>query len=127
MMDKLKRWEANDNINLIQGQIDLVIDEYGNYYTPYTTTTVGMKLTEVVLCHEIYNIAFSWLFIQDDWQKEYKYSHLGEPMVEGLNGQISDLKHADRKIFSIQDLLENGTKVSFYDITSFKTRNKNKS
>ncbi|TCN25470.1 hypothetical protein [Mesobacillus foraminis] len=120
------RWKSNQDVNNIQGLIDLVTDEYGNYYTPYKTTNQGSKLTEVVLCHALYDNAFSMVFLQDEWKEVYKFSHLGEPLVDTLNAHIASLNESGRVIFSVKKLIENGTQVSFYKITSYKTQNKGK-
>lgn len=124
------RWEPNEDINSIKGIIDFVIDEYGNYYTPYQVTTTGsengLRLTKVTLVHELYHEAFSTIFIQDDVEQEYRYSHLGELLLDRMNGHISELEIEGRRIFSVQDLIANGTEVSFWNITHYKTKNKGK-
>ena len=119
------RWEPNDNINNIQGLIDFIKDEYGNYYTPYRTKNEGNKLLEVTLVHVLYDEAFSTIF-RDETQREYNYSHLGELLLDRMNGHIKELEVENRKIFNIQDLINNGTEVNFGDLTHYKTRNKRK-
>lgn len=124
------RWEPNDNINHIQGLIDFIKDEYGNYYTPYRVATTGsengLRLTKVTLAHELYVEAFSTIFLQDEMGQDYKYSHLGELLLDRMNGHLKELELEGRKIFTIQDLIANGTEVSFWDITHYKTQKKNK-
>lgn len=120
------RWEPNENINNIQGLIDFISDEYGNYYTPYKTRNQGEKLTEVTLVHVLYDEAFSTVFIQDEVEQEYKFSHLGELLLDRMNGHVRELGIEGRKIFTVKDLIENGTEVSFWNITQYKTQNKGK-
>ncbi|WP_164670226.1 hypothetical protein [Virgibacillus doumboii] len=119
------RWEPNDDINNIKGIIDFITDDFGNYYTPYKISHREGKLTEVTLVHVLYDEAFSTVFI-DDTQREYRYSHLGELLLDRMNGHIKELEIEDRTIFTVQNLIENGTEVSFWDITHYKTRNKDK-
>ncbi|MGN7942860.1 hypothetical protein [Metabacillus sp. 22489] len=118
-------WEPNDDINNIQGLIDLIVDDFGNYYTPYRTRNEGYKLTEVMLCHALYDESFSTVFYSENID-EYKYSHLGELLLDRMNEHLKYLNLKNRKIFHVNDLIENGTKVSFYDITQYKTQNRGK-
>ncbi|MDF2036570.1 hypothetical protein P2R12_06125 [Cytobacillus oceanisediminis] len=118
------RWEPNQDVNNIQGLIDFVTDEYGNYYTPYQTSNKGNKLEEVTLVHVLYDEAFSTIFLMDETQQEYKHSHLGELLLDRMNGHIKELEIEGRKIFTVQDLINNGTEVKFWDITHYKTQNK---
>ncbi|MCY7975579.1 hypothetical protein P8843_04335 [Bacillus inaquosorum] len=117
------RWEPNDDINNIQGIIDFIKDEYGNYYTPYQTSKKGGKLLEVTLVHVLYDEAFSTVFV-DDTQQAYRFSHLGELLLDRMNGHIKELEIEGRRIFTVQDLINNGTEVYFWDISKPKTQNK---
>jgi hypothetical protein len=118
------RWEPNQDINNIQGLIDFVKDEYGNYYTPYQTKNRGNQLEEVTLVHVLYDEAFSTIFLMDEFNKGYVHSHLGELLLDRMNGHIKELEIEGRKIFTVQDLINNDTKVKFWDITHYKTQNK---
>lgn len=60
----------------------------------------------------------------DEMQREYNHSHLGELLLDRMNGHIKELEIEGRKIFTVRDLIENGTEVNFWDITHYKTRNK---
>lgn len=120
------RWEPNQDINNIQGLIDFVVDDFGNYYTPYRTAIKDGRLEEVVLCHCLYDEAFSTIFLQDDIKEEYKYSHLGDLLLDRLNGHIEELNKNGRKIFHVSELFEQDIKVAFWDITKAKTLNKTK-
>jgi hypothetical protein len=120
------RWVKNIDVNNIQALIDFIEDEYGNYYTPYKITTKGGKLTEVTLVHVLYDEAFSTVFYEDITESEYIHCHLGELLLDRMNGHIKELEIEGRKIFTVQDLINNGTKVEFWDITKYKTRNKGK-
>lgn len=116
------RWGQNQDINQIQGLIDFIRDEYGNYYTPYRLKHQGNKLLEVTLVHVLYNEAFSE--IMDN--QEYRYCHLGELLLDRMNGHLKELEIEGRKIFSIEDLKNNDTEINFWDIAHYKTRNKGK-
>ncbi|WP_368900864.1 hypothetical protein [Oceanobacillus oncorhynchi] len=119
---KNPRWEPNEDINEILGLIDFVTDEYGNYYTPYKISTDGGKLTEVTLVHVLYDEAFSTIFQLDEvLEGEYRFKHLGNLLLDRMNGHIKELEKNKRKIFTIQDLFENGTKVYTWDITKPKS------
>ncbi|MEC1087717.1 hypothetical protein P9B97_02255 [Bacillus paralicheniformis] len=110
------RWGSNDDINNIQGHIDFVRDEYGNYYTPFKLTTKSNKLLKVSLMHVLYDEAFATI-LDDEMLKEYRYSYLGDLLLERMNGHIKELEVENRRIFTVQDLIDNGTEVSFLDIT----------
>ncbi|MBA1163670.1 hypothetical protein [Bacillus licheniformis] len=110
------RWGSNDDINNIQGHIDFVRDEYGNYYTPFKLTTKSNKLLKVSLMHVLYDEAFATI-LDDEMLKEYRYSYLGDLLLDRMNGHIKELEIENRRIFTVQDLIDNGTEVSFLDIT----------
>ncbi|MGM0750225.1 MAG: hypothetical protein ACQEUS_20855 [Bacillota bacterium] len=112
------RWEPNEDINKIQGGIDLVRDEYGNYYVPYRIRDKGDKLLGVTLVHALYDEAFSTVFM-DETQKAYSSGHLGVLLLDRMNGHIKELEIEGRKIFSVQDMINNGTEVKFWDITHY--------
>ena len=120
------RWNANDDVNSIESLIDFITDEYGNYYTPTKTKTEGDKLIEVTLTHTLYDESFSTVFWEDITKSEYIHCHLGELLLDRMNEHINELDIEGRKIFTVGDLLKNGTEVKFHDITQHRTRNKGK-
>jgi hypothetical protein len=107
---------ANNDINELRPLLDVVTDEYGNYYEIVTVTHKGGKLTKVKLSNIYFETAFSRLFTEDILEK-YKHKHIGVFLQDLVNGHIQDLKRKKRTIFSIKDLLENGTEVEFVDQT----------
>ena len=106
------RWEPNQDINKIEGIIDFIKDEYGNYYTPYERKYNGKKLFEVTLVHVLYDEAFNTIFMMDEIE-EYKYSHLGELLLDRMNGHIKELEIEGRKIFTLQELIKMILKLNF--------------
>lgn len=114
----LKTTEPNNNINNLLGIIDLVTDEYHNYYVVLNTTTKGLKLTEVSLSNYYYDDSYAIITeFDDETKKKYRYQHVGKILTDRLNNQIKSLKDSKRKIFTVEELLKNGTKVMFYDQT----------
>ncbi|MEK4448667.1 hypothetical protein N1I81_22795 [Bacillus sp. FSL M8-0052] len=110
------RWGSNEDINSIQGHIDFIRDEYGNYYNPFKLTTQGNKLLKVSLIHVLHDAAFTTVF-SDELLKEHRYTFLGDFLLDIMNGHIKELEAEGRKIFTVQDLINNGTEVSFWDLT----------
>ncbi|HHT7203901.1 hypothetical protein [Bacillus cereus] len=119
---------ANTDINDIRALMDLFTDEYGNYYYAPRTKKGEGKLLEVTLSHAYYEDAFSILSfaepLQDELEEEYRNKHVGHRLTDRLNNMIEILKTKERKIFTIQDLINNGTEVSFMDITKTHPRGK---
>ncbi|EEM68409.1 MULTISPECIES: hypothetical protein [Bacillus cereus group] len=119
---------ANDNINEIRNLMDLITDEYGNYYHIVTTKTGGGKLHEVTLSHAYYEDSFSILSfaepLQNELEEKYRNTHVGHRLKDRLNGAIENAKRKERVIFTIQDLINNGTEVSFMNITETHPRGK---
>lgn len=107
---------ANDNIHELRPLFDVITDEYGNYYEIVRLATKGDKLTEVTLSHMYFEKAFSRVFITPDVE-EYKYQHIGAYLQDVVNGHIESVKKKNRKMFSVQDLLDNGVEVSFMNQT----------
>lgn len=118
---KQKTLPANDDINQILGLIDLIQDEYGNYYYPTQLTTEGGKLIKVTLSHAYYDNAFAEV-LREEVLKEYQYKHLGVPILDRLLGSIKRLEKSKRKIFTTQDLVDNDTKISVLKITEIHPR-----
>ncbi len=110
-------WPPNKDIHQILGLIDLITDESGNYYTVYEITTYGNKLEKVKLAHSLYDIAFASTFIMEEVVNGYLNDHLGDFMLDVLNGHIKTLELCNRKIFSVNDLIDNGIKVEYWGIT----------
>lgn len=108
----------NDNINNLQGLTDLVIDEYHNYYIVLRTRTSGGKLLEISLSNFYYDDSYAIITEFDDETKnKYKYKHVGHILTDRLNGTLKILKDDNRKIFTVQDLLNNQIKVAFSNQT----------
>ncbi|MFC0298457.1 hypothetical protein [Geobacillus jurassicus] len=117
---------ANNDINALQPLLDVVTDEYGNYYEVVAVTHKGGKLTKVTLSNIYFETAFSRSFIEEDIVEKYKYKHIGAFLQDLVNDHIQDLKSKKRTIFSIKDLLENGTEVEFLDQTAPHPRSRSK-
>lgn len=119
---------ANNNINEIRPLMDLFTDEYGNYYYATRTKTGGGKLHEVTLSHVYYEDSFSILSfagpLQNELEEKYRNTHVGHRLKDRLNGSIENMKRKERVIFTIQDLINNGTEVSFMNITETHPRGK---
>lgn len=109
---------VNENINELRGMLDLIVDEYGNYYKVVGTTEKGGKLEHIKLSHYYFEFAFSRLLTEDseDLQK-YKYKHIGCFIQDGLINHLKNLESKKRKIFTVKELLENGVVVQFMDLT----------
>lgn len=108
----------NDNINNLQGLIDLVIDEYHNYYIILKTKTSGGKLLEISLSNFYYDDSYSIITEFDDETKnKYKYKNVGHILTDRLNSTLKILKDSNRKIFTVQELFNNQTKVVFLNQT----------
>ncbi|HFK1549989.1 TPA: hypothetical protein ACGXMZ_006003 [Bacillus albus] len=125
---QLKTLEPNEDINNILGLIDLITDEYGNYYYPVKLTTGDGKLKKVTLSHAYYEDAFSEIFysgiLQDEIPKEYRNKHLGFCLKDRLVSVLERLKKDNRKIFTIHELIANGTEVSTMKLTETHPRSK---
>ncbi|MGE1131376.1 hypothetical protein [Bacillus wiedmannii] len=119
---------ANNNINDIEGLMDLITDEYGNYYYVSATTKGQGKLHKVTLSHAYYEDSFSILSfaepLQSELEEKYRNTHVGFRLKDRLNGAIENMKRKERTIFTIKDLKDNGTKVSFLNITETHSRGK---
>lgn len=114
----LKIMESNEDINNLLGLIDLVTDEYNNYYHVMRTKIKDTKLEEVSLSHFYYDSSYAILADLDDESKElYRYEHFGNIITDRLANSIKRVNESKRKIFTIEDLLNNQTKVVFLDIT----------
>ncbi|HFJ9460334.1 TPA: hypothetical protein ACGW7F_005733 [Bacillus cereus] len=119
---------ANDNINDIDGLMDLITDEYGNYYYVSATTKGQGKLHKVTLSHAYYEDSFSILSfaepLQNELEEKYRNTHVGHRLKDRLNRAVENMKRKERVIFTIQDLINNGTEVSFMNITETHPRGK---
>lgn len=119
---------ANDNINEIRPLMDLFTDEYGNYYYAPRIKTGEGKLLEVTLSHAYYEDSFSVISfaepLQNELEEKYRNKHIGHQLKDRLNSTIQNLKNKERVIFTIKDLIENGTKVTFANITETHPRGK---
>lgn len=107
---------ANENIHELKPLFDVITDEYGNYYEIVRQTNQGDQLKKVTLSNMYFEKAFSRVFITPDIE-EYKHQHIGAFLQDLVNGHIEDVKRKNRKMFSVQDLLDNGIEVSFMDQT----------
>lgn len=108
----------NDNINNLQGLVDLVTDEYSNYYIILKTRTSGGKLLAISLSNFYYDDSYAIITEFDDETKnKYRYKHIGNIITDRLNGTIKILADNNRKIFTVEDLLNNQTEVSFFNQT----------
>lgn len=110
-------WPPNDEINNIQGLIDLITDNSGNYYTVYEITTYENKVEKVKLAHIMYDIAFASTFAMKEIVNGYLDNHLGDFMLDVLNGHLKTLEICNRKIFSVQDFHDNKIEVEYWDMT----------
>lgn len=114
---------ANENIHEIRNLLDLIVDEYGNYYEIVSTTTTGSRLVEVTLSNIYFEKSFQRLFVNED-VKSYGHQHIGAYLQDLVNNSIKYVQDRNRKIFSIQDLIDHEIKVSFLDQTVRHPRSK---
>jgi hypothetical protein len=114
---------SNDDINKILLLKDLITDEYGNYYSVVEMSNKGQQLAEVTLSHFYYERAFA-IIVSDDFVQEYTHKHIGCFLQDELSKDIEMLQDQHRTIFSIQDLIQNGTKIHFLDLTALHPRGK---
>lgn len=122
-MESLKL-KSNNDINQIQGFIDLIRDEYGNYYYVTELTTQGGKIIKVRLSHTYFEDSFSTTYFREDDENPEEFKFIGETLRDGLVGAIKRLEDSNRKIFSIQDLIDNGIQVSTLNLTEIHPREK---
>ncbi|MCR1991406.1 hypothetical protein NSA31_06360 [Bacillus subtilis] len=120
-MESLKL-ESNNDINQIQRFIDLIRDEYGNYYYATELTTQGGKLIKVRLSHTYFEDSFSTTYFREHDENPEEFKFIGETLRDGLVGAIKRLEDSNRKIFSIQDLIDNGIQVSTLNLTKIHPR-----
>lgn len=116
--------ESNNDINQIKRFIDLIEDEYGNYYYATELTTQGGKIIKVVLSHTYLEDSFSTTYFREHDENPEEFKFIGETLRDGLVGAIRRLKESNRKIFSIQDLIDNGIQVSTLKLTATHPREK---
>jgi len=121
--DKRSAIGANIDINQVEFYIDLISDERKNYYYVVGTKIEYGQLTKVTLSHAYYEDAFSEIFYFDI-PEEYKCKHLGVPIQNRLLNQLQFLKKSNRAIFTVRDLIENGTQIEYLDITELHGRAK---
>jgi hypothetical protein len=107
---------VNDSIDELRCLFDVIVDEYGNYYELVGVTHKGGKLTEARLSNMYFEKAFSRTFTTENVE-EYKYQHIGVYLQDLVNSHIDSIKDKRRTIYSIKDLLANGTKIKFLDQT----------
>lgn len=104
----------NDNINYLDSLVDLVIDEYSNYYRIVRTKTSCGKLLATSLSNYYYDDSYAIITELDvETKNKYDYKHIGHILTDRLNDTIKTLNESNRKIFTVQDLLNNQTEVSF--------------
>ncbi len=86
------------------------------------------KIKKVTLSHAYYEDAFSEIFysapLQDEIPEEYRNKHLGLCLKDRLIASLERLKESNRKIFTIHELIANGTEVSTMKLTETHPRAK---
>ncbi|MEH6888497.1 hypothetical protein V7024_01855 [Bacillus sp. JJ864] len=113
--------EANNDINEISFALDIISDEYSNYYYVLGTTVEHGKLTEVKISHSYYEDSFSEV-LHDKIEDKYKFKHIGHILRDRLLRKLELVKERNRKIFTIQELLANGIKVNVMKPTQMHPR-----
>lgn len=111
-----KRNQPNDDINYVRIHTDVVKDDLGNYYVANKTKHDGDKLLSVNLSHFYHEVAFTSIFTEE-LIEEYKHKLLGEVIREMLLESIEEMKSNGRKIFTVQEFLENNIEVTFKEVT----------
>lgn len=114
--------ENNDPTNL-RCLIDLVVDEYGNYYHIIGFSQRENEYLKYTLSQFYYEDSYAILF-DKDIAKEYQHEYIGETLRARLNNSIIRLNDSKRTIFSIQDLTALNIELEFKDITKDHSRNK---
>ncbi len=108
---------VNMNINELSN-FHLVMDEYGNYYEVNRISHKNNELTEVTLSNIYFEKSFQRLFNLDGENEKYKDKHIGVFLQDLVNGSINNYTNKHGKIYSVRELVENGVKVNFMDITA---------
>ncbi|OOZ91566.1 hypothetical protein [Bacillus cereus] len=112
---ELKTMDSNDDINNIQGLIDLITDQYGNYYYATQIKTNAGKLEEITLGHAYYEDSFSILSyaepLHNELEDKYRNKHVSHRLKDRLIASLDRAQRSNRKIFTIQELIANGTTV----------------
>lgn len=124
---KLKAMESNDDINKIECLIDVIADNYGNYYYPTTTKTdENGKLEEITIGHAYYEDSFSILSyaepLHNELEDKYRNKHVGLRLKDRLKAYLDRAQRSNRKIFTIQELVANGTTVYTKKLTETHAR-----
>lgn len=118
---ELQTMKANDDINNILCLIDVITDNYGNYYYATRTKTGEGKLQEVTLAHAYYEDAFSILSyaepLHNELEEKYRNTHVGHRLKDRLISSLDRAQRSNRKIFTIQELVANGTTVYTMKLT----------
>lgn len=105
------------NINELKN-FDLIKDEYENYYVINRTFLDKNQLTEVTLSHIYFEESFQRLFYIEGENEKYKNKHIGVFLQDLVNGKIDKYTKKHGNIYSVRDLVENGIKIDFMDITA---------
>ncbi|MGN7309929.1 hypothetical protein ACTHQ4_02415 [Alkalicoccobacillus gibsonii] len=108
-------YSPNDSINELTPEIDLVVDEYGNYYQVKEIRQEKDRLHYIMLDHFLNDWSFS--IIPNTIEKEFSRKHIGYYFNEILEGHITKLKQSNRRLFSILELKQEGIIVEFIDLT----------
>ena len=96
-------------------EMDLVRDEYGNYYKVVGTHMEKDKLTGL----EVSNLYFEKSFEAgtDSLDESYQGKPFGVYIQDQVNAYIEDIQQNERPIYGIRDLMVNRIKVYAVDIT----------
>lgn len=96
-------------------EMDLVRDEYGNYYKVVGIHKDGEKLTAL----EVSNLYFEKSFEAGSGSLEgsYQGKPFGVYIQDQVNAYIDDIQKNERPIYGIRDLMVNRIKVFAVDIT----------
>lgn len=115
---ELKPLKPNNDIHEIIETIDLITDEYGNYYYPVevkTSRETG-KLLSVTLSNALYEDSFQEV-LYSQTPKEYENQYVGVMVRDRLLANIERLKKDNRTIFTLNDLKATGASLSTWKVT----------
>ncbi|MGM0878081.1 MAG: hypothetical protein ACQEWV_26040 [Bacillota bacterium] len=112
----------NRDINNLEHFLDLFVDEYGNYYEIASTTVRNGNLTEITLSHVYYEFSSYRMFNDAELSKKNNHNHLSIFFSDLLTSRLENIKKKNRTIFTINDLIANGTKVYFMKLTEVHPR-----
>lgn len=98
--------------------MDLVKDEYNNYYQVTGISEVDGKLKGITIGNYFYEKGFhNFIGTLAEEHPEWHFTYIGEYLVNGLQQHIKNQTSKGRIIYTIDELINKGVEVKIKDIT----------